>query len=403
MNTNVLTTNPVKTITRRYDLDWLRVLAIMMVFSYHSLRFFNLEDWVVKNPTTYQALENLVNYVESWMMPLIFVVSGASVYFESLKNKPARKFIQDKALRLLVPLLVGIFTHSLLQVYLERLSHGDFSGSLWTFLPHYFEGLYGFGGNFAWMGLHLWYLEVLFIFSIIFLPGILLLRRDFGQRLIHKLGDILASKGAVYFLALTAILSWKLLDPDSLWGSDIFGWPLGAYFSFFLAGYLLVSNERLVQGIQRLRWISLVGILASTVLFFLTQDHEDIVVWFMILACFGFAHQHLNLPSAFLGFSNQAVLPFYILHQPVLVLVGYFVVQWQIPDLLKYLVIALPSFILTIGLYELLVRRFNLLRFLFGMKPMQPHSSSAANAPLNRLNFYIFSLVQKISPHSLLK
>jgi len=242
--------------TRRYDLDWLRVLAIFAVFLFHSLRFFTIEDWVVKNPTTYLALENLANYIECWMMPLFFVISGASIFFESLKNKPARKFVKDKTLRLLVPLVVSIFTLSILQVYLERLSHGEFKGPLWNFLPHYLDGLYGFGGNFAWMGLHLWYLEVLFIFCIIFLPGILLLRRDYGQRVIHKFGDILAAKGAVYLLALAAILSWKLLNPDSLWGSTVFGWPLGVYFSFFIAGYLLVSNDRLRGSIQHLRWFS---------------------------------------------------------------------------------------------------------------------------------------------------
>jgi glucan biosynthesis protein C len=397
MNVKISVTNPPKTITRRYDLDRLRVLAIFSIFFFHSLRFFTIEYWVIKNPTTYQVLENLGNYVECWMMPLFFVISGASIYFESLKNKPAKKFIKDKTLRLLVPLAVGIFTLSILQVYLERLSHGEFTGSFWNFLPHYFDGLYGFRGNFAWMGLHLWYLEVLFIFSIIFLPGILLLRRDFGQRLVHKFGDILAIPGAVYVLALAAILSWKLIDPDSLLGSTIFGWPLGVYFSFFIAGYLLVYNERIGGSIQRLRWFSFAGVIAATILFFITQEHGDLVAWFVILACLGFARQHLNFPSPFLGYANQAVLPFYILHQPVLVLVGFFVVQWQIPDPLKYPLIALPSFMLIMGLYELLVRRFNLLRFLFGMKGPKTQPSLAAIAPLSRFNLYIYSLVQKIS------
>jgi len=368
MTESIKKSKPPKTITRRYDIDWLRVLVMFTVFFFHSLRFFTIEDWHVKNPTTYLVIENLANYLECWMMPLIFVVSGASVFFESLKNKPAEKFIQDKVLRLLVPLLVGIFTHSILQVYLERISHGDFSGSFWAFLPHYFEGLYRLGGNFAWMGLHLWYLGVLFIFSIVFLPFILLLRRENGKRLVSKLGDYLSAPGAIYILALAAILSWKLLDPESLLGKDIFGWPLGRYFTFFLSGFLLVSNDRLGESIQRQRWFSCAGALASTVLFFATQDHDDIVVWFTILAFLGFARQHLNFTSPFLGYANQAVLPFYILHQPVLLLVGFFVVQRQIPDSLKYLAIALPSFFLTLSMYEFLVRRSNLLRFLFGMK-----------------------------------
>ncbi len=52
----------------------------------------------------------------------------------------------------------------------------------------------------------------------------------------------------------------------------------------------------------------------------------------------------------------------------MLVTVGYFVVQWPIPDLLKFLMIITVSFFVILGLYEFGVRRFNLLRFLFGMK-----------------------------------
>ena len=372
-------------ILRRYDLDWLRVLAIATVFIYHSLRFFSLEDWHIKNPTTYQGIENFENFLEIWMMPLIFIVSGASVFFEMRKAKPARKFLHDKTLRLLVPLVVGIFTHSILQVYLERLSHGEFSGSLWAFLPHYFEGLYRLGGNFAWMGLHLWYLEVLFVFSMLFLPLILWLRAGLGKKLLAKLGDRLAAPGAIYLLPLVAILSWKLLDPESLLGKDIFGWPLGHYLSFYLAGYLFASNERLTESIRRSRWISFTGAFAATLLFFITQDHADLVVWFMILAFLGFARQYLSFSSPVLEYANQAVLPFYILHQPVLVLIGYFLVQWQIPDFLKYLAIAIPSLVLTLRLYELLVRRFNLMRFLFGMKRMS-REFQAIEYPLQGLH-----------------
>jgi len=327
------------------------------------------------------GIENFENYLETWMMPLIFIVSGASVFFEMRKSKPAWKFIQDKTLRLLVPLVVGIFTHSLLQVYLERLSHGDFNGSLWAFLPHYFEGLYRLGGNFAWMGLHLWYLEVLFLFSILFLPVILTLRGEWGRKILDKLGDWLAAPGVIYLLPLVAILSWKLLNPASLLGKEIFGWPLGHYLSFYLAGYLLVSNERLTESIRRQRWFSFVGVFAATVLFCATQDHADILVWFMILAFLGFARQRLSFPSSFLVYSNQAVLPFYILHQPVLVGVGFFIVKWQIPDMLKYIVIVIPSFMLIIGLYEFLVRRFNLMRFLFGIKPVPLYSQLVDSIP----------------------
>ena len=126
---------------RRYDLDWLRVFAIFMVFFYHTSRFFNLEDWSVKNPRTYLSVEIWNTFATNWMMPLIFVISGASLYY-ALEKGGTGKFIKDKVLRLLVPLLVVVFTHASLQVYLERLTHGQFSGSYFEFLPHYFEGVY---------------------------------------------------------------------------------------------------------------------------------------------------------------------------------------------------------------------------------------------------------------------
>src|SRR3990172_7810121 len=149
-----------KTVQRRFDLDWLRVLAILSVFLYHSTRFFNFGDWHVKNPVTYPFAQYLESFMEPWMMPLIFLISGASIFY-ALDKGGAGKFFKDKVLRLLVPLVVGVFTHASLQVYLERLTHGQFSGSYFEFLPHYFEGIYldiGVGGNFAFAGMHLWYL-----------------------------------------------------------------------------------------------------------------------------------------------------------------------------------------------------------------------------------------------------
>jgi hypothetical protein len=89
-----------------------------------------------------------------------------------------------------------------------------------------------------------------------------------------------------------------------------------------------------------------------------------------LLTVFGFGIQHLNRTTPFLRYANEAVLPFYILHQSVILPLAFFVVQWAIPDLLKFLIILSVSFGVVMLLYEFLVRRLNLLRFLFGMKPL---------------------------------
>jgi peptidoglycan/LPS O-acetylase OafA/YrhL len=239
---------------RRYDLDWLRLFAILVVFFYHTSRFFNLEDWHIKNPSTYFGVEVWNTFATNWMMPLIFVISGASIYF-GLEKGGAGRFVKDKVLRLFVPLLVGAFTHASLQVYLERFTHGQFSGSYFQFLPHYFEGVYlgpGEGsGNFAFHGMHLWYLLFLFLFSLIFYPLLRWLKGS-GRNVLRRMGNPLALPGGIYLLALPVILfqASGLLDDLNLGG-----WSLLPYACFFLGGFCDHSHERSGSN-PAPRWIS---------------------------------------------------------------------------------------------------------------------------------------------------
>jgi peptidoglycan/LPS O-acetylase OafA/YrhL len=359
----------------------------MSVFIFHSGRFFDLGDWHVKNGTTYLGMQIWTSMLAQWLMPLIFVISGASTYY-ALGAHHAGRFLKDRVLRLLVPLVVGMFTHVVVQVYLERVSHGQFHGSLLAFLPHYFDGMYGFGGNFAWMGLHLWYLEILFVFSVLLLPLFGWLRRGAGQRAAVWLADVLAWPLAVYLLALPIVALLNVLDPDSILGNRSFGgWSLPIYLLFFVYGFLLVGGERMQQAIVRQRWLSLIlGITLSLLLVglwagsgepaFATPRYTLIFslfglsAWCWVLAILGFGMRRLNANAPWLRYANEAVLPFYVLHQSVLIVLGFFVVQWPLPALLKWLIIAPVSFLIIAALYEFLVRRIGVLRFLFGMKPL---------------------------------
>ena len=366
-------------------LDWLRVLLILTVFFFHSIRFFDLDGWQIKNATTYLGPQIMVYFVSSWMMPLIFIVSGASIYY-ALGKRGAGQFIKDRALRLLVPLAVGLFTHVALQVYLERVSHGQYVGSFWQWYPGYISSI-GSGG-FNWTGMHLWYLEMLFLFSLVCLPLFLWLRRGSGTRLLAWLDDRLATSGLVLLPMVLLILPTVLMDPDSGILADynsFGGWNLPSYLIFFLAGFLIPSSKHLQSSVIRLRWFSLAGGLVTTIadfgLFAAVGDVNygtpeytlifllrSITSWFWMLAILAFGMQRLSTRSPFLEYANEAVLPFYILHQSVLISIGYFVVQWNIADPFKWAIIAGSSFATIMVLYEFLIRRVNLFRFLFGMK-----------------------------------
>jgi glucan biosynthesis protein C len=385
-----------KASTRVYYLDWLRVLAILTVFVYHTSRFFNVEDWNVKNPIWYTWVEVWNRFATTWMLPLIFVVSGASLFYAVGKGG-AVKFVKDKALRLLVPVLVCDLTHASLQVYLYRLTHGEFSGSYFQYLPHYFAS------DFEWQGMHLWYLWVLFVFSVVLYPLFRWLKGR-GQGVLSKLDSLMARQGGAYVLALPTVVVMLFANP----GSAVFsvqnaGWPLMFYLWCVVAGFLLASQERVQAGIQQVRWLSLpVGLVLAfawipayglgqppaygTLRLALALGARGLASWCVIFAILGFGRRHLNFSTAFLSYANEAVLPFYILHQTVLLGVGYFVVQWAIPDLLKWVIVLVNSFILIMVLYEFLVRRFDILRILFGMKPLarQPVARPGTATPAAR-------------------
>jgi peptidoglycan/LPS O-acetylase OafA/YrhL len=385
-------------IQRRVDLDWLRVIGILTVFIFHSAHFFDTGDWSVKNSTHYAWVDIFMSLLASWMMPIFFVISGAAVYFV-INRSGFGKFAKDKVLRLAVPLLVGVFTHAAWQVYLERISHGQFDGSFWQFIPHYFDGLYGFGGNFAWMGLHLWYLLMLFLYSLLLYPLFRWLSRGGrGREVLGAAGEFLAKPGAIYLLALPIMLLVSILDPAKPLGRrDFGGWSLLPHLLFFIYGFIMISNDRLQQNILNLRWVSLAGgVVAFVTLrllrgavapvfgsasFAVVNSLYALMGWFLLLAILGFGMHLLTKTTPLLQYANDAVLPFYILHQTVLFTVGYVVVQLPIPDLLKWVVIAAVSFGVCVGLYELLIRRINALRFLFGMK-LQHHVPSVAGKPV---------------------
>ncbi len=376
--------------TRLYHIDWLRAMAMLAIFSFHNDRLFDTESWHVNNAETSLVSTIHIQFFNQWMMPLFFVLSGAAVYY-ALRVRTAGGFAKERTLRILIPLIfVGIFVLAPPQVYLERLTGGEFSGTFFQFYPHYFDGMYGFGGNFAWMGLHLWYLMDLFIFSLIALP-LLLPRGNTGQSLISRLATSFERPWALLLLFVPLAVVALLADVAGLGITKEFGsWDILSYLLFFIYGYLVFSNTRILETIRR---YSLVALIAAVVLavFYLVLRFairptlgtpyevgimalRALLAWCWIIAILGLGSRYLSYNNRFLNYATEAVLPFYILHQPVILLIGFFVVQWSLGIAPKYLIVSTTSFVAIMAIYELLVRRISILRFLFGMRRKQKPS-----------------------------
>lgn len=365
---------------RFYDMDWLRAMGMFVIFLFHNARFFNEDDWHVKNFQLDFGMSVFVAILDHFIMPLFFVLSAMAIY-HALKKRDSGQFIKERVIRLLIPLGVGIFTHVALQVYIENITHGRFSGSFWQFFRHYFDGWYGFGGNFAWMGLHLWYLLMLFLFSLLLLPVFQIIHRSQAQT--GKLASFAATPWGIYLFIAPLFLAEFLvsLSPETIGRRDFGGWSPLTYLVFFIIGYLLTTDERYRPAIEKVRFVSLaLSLLTIVVAYFLLAvlnlpgTHpvylaaRVVNAWSWLLTLMGFASRYLNFNNRFLQYANEAVLPFYILHQTVIVVIGYFIASWPWEVFPKYLFLAGSSLIVILTLYEFLVKRVNLLRYLFGMK-----------------------------------
>lgn len=326
-------------------LDRVRVSAVLMVFLFHVVRYFDTMPWHVKSTALSLAATYWTRFWCLALMPVLFAISGAALRL-AVEDKMPSAVISDKTKRLLLPLLVGIFLLAVPQVYVEAVTQQGFRGSFIAFLPHAFQGFYGFGGNFPWMGLHLWYLGVLFIFSVLCLP----LLRFFRKLGLYGRLEELTDNSLLLFTPIVDI--WvldTLFNPNGLWGRrDFGGWNLFVYLVVFLYGALYLGDREIVSKIRDFRFRTLfTGLLAGLAVLWLLSYGEpaygfnrqtlilnglrSTAAWCLSLAWIGWLHQPFARVDRWVRRLNPWVLPVYMLHQTVIVLIGWEMRSWQLP------------------------------------------------------------------------
>jgi hypothetical protein len=260
-------------LTRRYDVDWLRVLGMMVVFLFHNARFFTRTAGTSRgadNPGRHDDR----HFAVQWMMPLFFILSGWGV---SCPRPPGLAAVPRLRVSGGRPWYSGSCDH---RPGIFGRVIWSISGSFWSWYPHYFEGWFGLGGNFAWMGVHLWYLEALFVFSLLTLPLFLILQSRCGDRLAAALSRALTMPGPIFLLALPIAIMDFIANSPALKGGLLSqrgfgGWSLLPYFAIFIIGFFLAGREQMAQVMERHRFAGLiVGVLTLGVAWILAKEHH---------------------------------------------------------------------------------------------------------------------------------
>ena len=370
---------------RRWDIDWLRLLVVLMLVPYHTARIFDYDPFYVKNDQLTPALTYwFVRVGDAFAMQLLFLLSGAATWF-ALRRRSGRQYAKERLKRLLVPLIWGVLVLAPPNAYFALRNHSDYTGSFLDFYPRFFEispeGIFlDFTGKFTLA--HLWFIFLLFIFSLVALPFFLYLRnRESGRRLIGSLAALFARPVMIFLLAAPILAIWLLIG---LYPNPLLG--LAFYLIFFIYGYILIADERFGAALDRHRVIALIlgpalyvvlGVIRANETmpeWLVTVYYRTLFPWLTAIAVLGYGKRTLNVaprrgPSAlFLKYFGEGSYAFYLIHQPVLAFIGFYVVQWSTSVLVKYWTIAVATFVVTSILYEVLVRRVNVMRFLFGMR-----------------------------------
>ena len=331
--------------------DALRVYALLAVFVVHTVAPFDPWDhWHIVNAERSRLLGELVLLFAPWLMPLVMMTAGVGAW-HSLTHRSNASWIRERAVRVLLPLAVGLVVLVPPQVWLERRLEGRFSGSLLAFYPHLLDGGLYPRGNLAWH--HLWFLGHLFVYAVVTLPLFRYLQRPHGHALLQRIARLCGGRGGLLWLSLPLVLERHLLAPFLTGDRVLFAdWSnRGLMLAAYVYGFVLAGERWLGEEIDREWPMALVGALASTVMLSaaawlgILPWHVPAPftlaylafwalyawgAWSWMVAVVGAGRRWLREETPFVRHGTQVGAAWYLVHQPVIVAVAFVVVQWRL-------------------------------------------------------------------------
>ena len=351
---------------RKYYIDNLRWLLILLLFPFHAAQIWSGGEyrgfyvWSHTNDILYV----FSTAVYPWFMTFLFVLAGMSGRY-ALQKRTERQFVAERIHKLLVPFIFGVFTLVPVMTYIAEIFFNGYSG---TYLHQYVlfftkqTDLTGYKGGFS--PAHLWFLIYLFIISLAALLVIKIQRKYLPQLRLQKLSYL--------NLILLFVPEWLFLFILNIGGKSV-----GQFFLLYLLGYYILSQEKILQTIERYRFISIFLWIISGSVYTYLYCFADIsnaletglfvfFGWMGIVSLLGVGQASLNFHNKLSIYFTRASFPLYIIHMPVVVAAGFFALKISAGTAGQFVLIVSASFIVTLLLYEI-IKRLPYIRALFGI------------------------------------
>lgn len=355
---------------RKYYIDNLRIICILLLFPFHAAMCFNAfgESFYVNGEPS-RALTMIVVGTYPWWMSLLFALAGVSTMY-ALKKRSAAKYARERLLRLLIPLLFGLLLVIPPQTYIADVFHNGCTDGYFEHYAKFFGTITDFGGyDGAFTPGNLWFILYLLVISLVTLP-LTSWYASRGKKLnFGKINlAVLIAAGVPLLCAASYVL-------------DIGGKSVGENLCCFLLGFFALSDDEMMEKLKKRSFVLgalwLILIIARLLMYGFSLPDENIA-WGVeyralelvgILAATGLGARFLDRKFRLTSYLAAAEFPLYICHQTVLVAVAFFVVSFlAVNKFVQFAVIVLLSLALTLGVYEL-IKRTPVTRFMFGIKP----------------------------------
>lgn len=345
------------TTDRKYFVDWIRVIAIGLLLIYHAAIAF--QPWgtmlaFVTNSRSWLSLWWPMTMLNVWRIPLLFFVSGMGVSF-AMQNRTWKQLLQDRANRIWLPFVVGVFTIVPLQMLVWR----SFNHMSLTYMPN---------------PAHLWFLGNIFCYVLLFIPLFYYLKRNSEGAFARTVRRVFSHPAGLVLVIVAFVAEAMIIRPIpyELYAMTWHGFFLGMLAFFF--GYCYVSaGDGFWNMVVRGRWFFLlvagvlfgarVGYFGLSVPPYLLVIESQCWIWSVL----AFGCRYLNRTSPALNYLSQAAYPVYIWHLLYQNLSSYFIFQTDLPVQVQFLLMVLTTALGCFLTFEV-IRRVKVLRIMFGLK-----------------------------------